>query len=151
MNWKITYAFLAASCLAVVPTVVAQGGSDTSAKIQQLETDMHHAQMNGDAAWYQQHLADGYVEGHSWGDWATGTEAIKQTKDKSIKFTKGEIHDVKVATFGDNIAVARYEFAYDATFTGTHRARTVICSDTWINEAGAWKIAASHCSHVEGK
>ena len=38
MNWKITYAFVAASCLAVAPTVVAQGGGDTSAKIQQLES-----------------------------------------------------------------------------------------------------------------
>src|SRR5207253_5432374 len=91
MNRKITFAFLAVCCLAVAITVVAQGGGDTSANIQQLEKDMHHAQMNSDVAWYQQHLADGYVEGHSWGDWATKAEAIKQTQDKSIKFTKGEI------------------------------------------------------------
>jgi hypothetical protein len=94
--------------------------------------------------------ADGYVEGHSWGDWATKAEAIKQTQDKSIKFTKGEISDVKVATFGPNTAVAHYKLAYDATFNGTHRARTVICSDTWINQSGAWKLASNHYSHVEG-
>jgi hypothetical protein len=150
MNRKITFAFLAVCCLAVAITVVAQGGGDTSANIQQREKDMHHAQMNSDVAWYQQHLADGYVEGHSWGDWATKAEAIKQTQDKSIKFTKGEISDVKVATFGPNTAVAHYKFAYDATFNGTHRARTVICSDTWINQSGAWKLASNHCSHVEG-
>jgi hypothetical protein len=150
MNWKISYAFVAACCLAMAITVIAQGGGDTTANIQQLETDMHHAQMNGDAAWYQQHLADGYIEGHSWGDWATGAQAIKQTQDKAIKFTKGEISDVKVATFGNNTAIARYKFVYDATFTGTHRARTVICSDTWINQSGDWKLASDHCSHVEG-
>jgi hypothetical protein len=150
MNRKITFAFLAVCCLAVAITMFAQGGGDTSANIQQLEKDMHHAQMNSDAAWYQQHLADGYVEGHSWGDWATKDEAIKQTQDKSIKFTKGEVSDVKVTSFGPNTAVAHYKLTYDATFNGTHRARTVICSDTWINQSGAWKLASNHCSHVEG-
>jgi hypothetical protein len=70
--------------------------------------------------------------------------------DKAITFTNGEISDVKVETFGPDIAIARYKFAYDATFSGTHRARTVICSDTWINRSGTWKIASDHCSHVEG-
>jgi hypothetical protein len=150
MNRKITYAFMAVCCLAVAITVVGQGGGDTSARIQQLEKDMHHAQMSSDVAWYEQHLADGYIEGHSWGDWATKAEAIKQTQDKSIKFNKGDIGDVKLATFGSNAAVAHYKFTYDATFNGTHRARTVICSDTWINQSGAWKLISDHCSHVEG-
>jgi len=150
MNRKITYAFMAVCCLVVAITVVAQGGGDTSAKVQRLEKDMHHAQMTGDIAWYQQHVADGYVEGHSWGDWATKAELIKQTQDKSMKMTKGDIGDLKVATFGPNTAIARYKFAYDATFNGTHRARTVICSDTWVNQSGAWKLVSDHCSHVEG-
>jgi len=150
MNRKIRFVFGAVCCLALAIPLVAQGNGDTSANIEQLERDMHHAQMNSDVAWYEQHLAEGYVEGHSWGDWATKAEAIKQTQDKSIKFTKGEISDVKVVTFGSNTAVAQYKFEYDATFNGTHRARTVICSDTWINQSGDWKIASDHCSHVEG-
>jgi len=80
----------------------------------------------------------------------TKDEAIKQTQDKSIKFTKGQISDAKVVTFAPDIAVAHYRFAYNATFNGTHCARTVICSDTWINQSGVWKIASNHCSHVEG-
>jgi hypothetical protein len=148
MNRKITFTYLALCCLVVAITVFAQSGGNTSANIQQLEKDMHQAQMNSDAAWYQQHLADGYVEGYSWGEWATKAEAIKQIQ--TIKFTKGEVSDLEVANFGPNTAVAHYKFTYDATFNGTHRARTVICSDTWINQSGAWKLAANHCSHVEG-
>jgi hypothetical protein len=150
MNRKITAAMVAVGCLAIAITLVAQPSGDASSKVEQLERDMRKAQMNSDVDWYQQHMADGYVEGHSWGDWATKNEAIKQAQDKGIKFTKGEISDIKVATFGPNTAVAHYKFAYDATFNGTHRARTVICSDTWINESGAWKLASNHCSHVEG-
>jgi len=53
-------------------------------------------------------------------------------------------------SFGPNTAVAHYKFACDATVNDTHRARTVICRDTWINESDAWKLASSHCSHVDG-
>jgi hypothetical protein len=150
MNRKITVALVAVCCLAVAITLVAQAGGDASSKVEELEKEMRHAQMNNDATWYQQHLADGYVEGHSWGEWATKADAIKQMQDKSIKFSKGGISDVKVATFGDNTAIAHYKFTYDATFNGTHRARTVICSDTWISQSGEWKLASNHCSHVEG-
>ena len=58
---------------------------------------------------------------------------------------------MKVATFGPNVAIARYKFAYDATFNGTHRARSVICSDTWVNQSGEWKDASSHCSQLGGR
>jgi hypothetical protein len=150
MNRKFTVALVTVCCLALAMTLVAQAGGDASSKVEQLEKEMRHAQMNSDATWYQQHLADGYIEGHSWGEWATKADAIKQMQEKSIKFTKGEISDVKVATFGDNTAIAHYKFTYDATFNGTHRARSVICSDTWISQSGEWKIASNHCSHVEG-
>jgi hypothetical protein len=150
MNWKIRVAVVALCCLAVVITLAAQGRSDAPSKLEQLEKEMRQAQINNDVTWYQQHLADGYVEGHSWGDWATKAEAMKQAQDKSIKMTKGDVSDVKITTFGPNTAIAHYKFTYDATFNGTHRARSVICSDTWINQSGTWKLASNHCSHIEG-
>ena len=151
MNRNVTVVFVVLCCLAAAITLLAQAGSDATSNIEQLEQQMRQAQKNSDVSWYQQHLADGYIEGHSWGDWATKAEAIKEAQDKAIKFTKGDISDLKVATFGPDIAVAHYKFTYDATFNGKHRARTVICSDTWINQSGAWKLASDHCSHVEGK
>jgi hypothetical protein len=57
---------------------------------------------------------------------------------------------VHVATFSANTAIAHYRFTYDAEIGGKHRARTVICADTWGNDSGTWKTAATHCSRVEG-
>src|SRR5579864_2951738 len=108
-------------------------------------------QMKNDASWAQQHLADGFVAGNSWGDWETKDEFIKDLQNKTNKWKSGAISDVQVATFGSNIAVSHYKFTYDAEIRGTHRARTVICSDTWINDSGTWKTAATHCSMVKGK
>lgn len=149
MNRKIMLVFVSLCCLTVAITMVGQSG-DTSSQITQLEKEMRQAQMKSDVAWYQKHLGDGYVEGHSWGEWATKAEAIKETQDKGVQLTKGDVSDIKVATFGPNTAVSHYTFTYDGTFKGTHRARSVICSDTWMKQSGTWKLISNHCSHVEG-
>jgi len=140
---------LAISFLAI--SLQAQGGGDVEQQIKELQEGATKAQMNNDVARAQQHLADVFVAGHSWGQWETKDEFIKELQNKSNKWKSGNISDVHVATFGANTAVAHYKFTYDAEIGGAHRARTVICSDTWVNDSGAWKSAATHCSMVQGK
>ena len=142
--------FVTFCCFALSVNLHAQGG-DVEQQIRQLQQDATKAQMNNDVAWAQQHLADGFTAGHSWGQWQTKDEFIKGLQDKSTKWKSGDISDVHVATFGSNTAIAHYKFTYDAEINGTHRARSVICSDTWVNDSGAWKSAATHCSLVQGK
>lgn len=129
----------------------AQSGGDVSDQIKQLQQQATDAQMKNDVSWAQQHLADGFIAGHSWGQWQTKDEFIKDLQNKSNKWKSGNISDVNVATFGSNTAVAHYKFTYDAEISGKHRARTVICSDTWVNDSGTWKSASTHCSPVENK
>ena len=136
-------------CLALSINVRAQGG-DVESQIKQLQQESRNAQMKNDASWAQQHLADGFIAGNSWGDWESREDFIKDLQNKSNKWKSGNISDVKVATFGSNMAVSRYKFTYDAELRGKHRARTVICTDTWVNDSGSWKTAATHCSMVEG-
>ena len=138
-------------CLALSLTLHAQGGSDVAQQIKQLQQDSRTAQMKNDASWAQQHLADGFTAGNSWGAWESKDEFIKSLQNKSNTWKSGEITDVQVATFGPNTAVSHYTFTYDAELNGTHRARTVICSDTWVNDSGTWKTASTHCSLVKGK
>ena len=127
----------------------AQADSDVAAKVKVLQQEQLKAQMSSDTSWMQQHLADGFVEGTSWGEWMTKAQYIKQLQN--TKWNSGKIGAVQIATFGPNAAVSHYEFTYDATFNGTHRARSVICSDMWVNESGTWKSASSHCSVAQAK
>jgi hypothetical protein len=78
--------------------------------------------------------------GNSWGKWETKDGFIKDLQSKAIKWKSGNLSDLKVATFGSNTAVSHYTFTYDADFKGTHRARTVICSDTLVNDSGTWRL-----------
>jgi len=138
-------------CLALSINLHAQGDSDVAQQIKQLQQDSRNAQMKNDVSWAQQHLADGFMAGNSWGDWETKDDFMKDLQNKTNKWKSGDISDVHVATFGSNTAVSHYTFTYDAELKGTHRARTVICSDTWVNDSGTWKTASTHCSLVKGK
>jgi type II secretory pathway pseudopilin PulG len=147
---RIAFVIIAVlSGLAVRINLHAQG--DVAQQIKQLQQESRDAQMKNDASWAQQHLADGFMSGNSWGAWETKEDFIKDLQNKTTKWKSGELSDVHVATFGANVAVSHYTFTYDADFNGTHRARTVLCTDTWINDSSTWKIASTHCSMVKGK
>ena len=137
--------------LTLITHLLAQTGGDVAQQIKQLQQDARNAQMKNDTSWAREHLADGFMAGDSWGAWETKDEFIKGLENKGIKWKSGELSDVHVATFGANVAISHYTFTYDADFNGTHRARTVLCSDTWINDSGTWKTASTHCSLVKGK
>lgn len=136
-------------CLTLCINLRAQ--DDVAQQIKQLQQESRDAQMKNDVSWAQQHLAEGFVGGNSWGDWTTRADFMKDLENKRNKWKSGNISDLQVATFGSNTAVSHYKFAYDAEIKGTHRARTVICSDTWINDSSTWKLATTHCSLVQGK
>jgi len=147
----LALAAMALSCCLSLPiNLHGQGSSDVGSQIKQLQQESRDAQMKNDVSWAQQHLADGFIAGNSWGEWETRDGFIKDLQDKTIKWKSGNISDLKVVTFGPDTAVSHYTFTYDADFKGTHRARTVICSDTWVNDSGTWKTASTHCTLVKG-
>jgi hypothetical protein len=148
---KVGLAVLVLCCSLALSTRVQSQEAGIAETIKQLQQDKMNAQMKNDVSWAEQHLADGFIAGHSWGKWENKADFIKNFQSKTNQWTSGNISDVHVATFGSTTAVTHYTFTYDAKFNGTHRARPVICSDTWVNESGTWKLAATHCSASEGK
>ena len=46
----------------------------------------------------------------------------------------------------DNTAIATYTTTYDALIRGERRAKTVLSTDTFVQQNGVWKEVASHSS-----
>ena|SRR5579884_1287239 len=145
---------LFASCLAATigsSMLKAQsngGDAGTVAAITRLEQDGAKASLAGGAATKQfteRNFADDFVGGTSFGKWETKAEIIKDAENPSNTTKSMTIRDLKVSTYG-NAAVARYRLAYDDMYKGEHRARTVLCTDTWTKQGADWKQVASHCS-----
>jgi hypothetical protein len=72
-------------CLALCIDLQAQAGGDTEQQIKQLQQEVIDAQMKNGVSWAEQHLAEGFMAGHSWGEWQTKADFIKDLQNKSNK------------------------------------------------------------------
>lgn len=139
----------------VVPTVMAKKPENKSieATIMQLEKDGVKAVLSGDdAAWITKHNTDDYTMGTSWGEFETKQTLLKDAADKANnKSAKRDISDMAVRVYGKNTAIATYKESYDIIVRGEHRTRNILSTDTWVNDKGTWKLAASHSSQADQK
>lgn len=156
-RWKWSVGVLSAllAMATVVPACLAQKADTKSveATITKMETDSRKADMAGQTgSWMKAHNTDDYTMGTSWGAWEDNAELQKDAADTANnKTTKRDISDIKVSVYGNNTAIARYKESYDMLIKGEHRARTILTTDTWVNEKGVWKLAASHSSQADQK
>jgi hypothetical protein len=139
----------------VVPAALAKKADTKSveATITKMEMDSRKADMAGQTgSWMKAHNAGDYTMGTSWGAWEDNAELQKDAADTANnKTTKRDISDIKVSVYNNNTAIARYKESYDMMIKGEHRTRTILTTDTWVNENGVWKLAASHSSQADQK
>jgi ketosteroid isomerase-like protein len=148
---KIKISIVVATCLlcaaALLPVLSSQtNSSDAVAAVTKLENDQAKAALANDVSFIKTNLSDDAIEGTSFGEWLTKDSLVADGADPAKNKTNSmSITDLKVVAHG-NVAIARYLNTYDDLYHGTHRSRSVICTDTWASEGGAWKLLANHCS-----
>jgi hypothetical protein len=122
------------------------------AAITQMETDNIKADLAGDSSWMSSEMAGDYTMGTSWGAFETKAELVKDAADTANnKTNKREMSDLKVRVYGQNTAIATFRESYDLVIKGEHRTRKILTTDTWVNQNGTWKLAASHSSQADQK
>ena len=134
-------------CAALLPVLSSQmNSSDAVAAVTKLENDQTKAALANDVSYIKTNFADDAIQGTSFGEWLTKASLVADAADPGKNKTNSmTVTDLKVTAHG-NVAIARYLNTYDDVYHGTHRSRSVICTDTWANEGGAWKLLANHCS-----
>lgn len=139
--------FLISACTSVIAQTKG-GNSDTVATITQLENESIKAYLGNPRQFLQKNIADDFVGGTSFGKWETKADMLKDTENPANKVKSMSARDMKVHAYG-NTAIARYTMAYDDTYNGEHRSRTVLCTDTWVKQGSAWQQVSSHCSQTK--
>ena len=119
---------------------------ETVAAITQLENDSVKADLAGDSSFIQKNYADNWSGGFSGGIWTTKESVLADMKDTANnKWNSQQVSDLKVRVY-ENTAIATYTDSYDAMVRGEHRVKTVLSTDTFVLQNGAWKQVASHSS-----
>ena len=156
-KWKWCVSVLPAILVmaTVVPAAPAKKADTKSVEvaITKMEMDSRKADLAGqNESWMKVHNTSDYAMGTSWGAWEDNAELQKDAADTANnKSTKRDISDIKVSVYGNHTAIARYKESYDLMIKGQHRSRTILTTDTWVNENGTWKLAASHSSQADQK
>jgi uncharacterized protein DUF4440 len=121
---------------------------DAVAAITQFENDAVKADLAGDSSFYQKNYADTWTGGFSGGTWTTKESMLADMKDTAKnKMNSEKINDLKIRVY-DDTAIATYTNTYDALIRGERRAKTVLSTDTFVRQNGAWKQVANHSSVV---
>lgn len=136
------------SAFASVNAQTKGGASDAVRAITQLENENVKASLGNPREFLQKNVSEDFVGGTSFGKWETKADMLKDTENPANKTNSMSIRDLKVHPYGD-AGVARYTMAYDDAHNGEHRARTVLCTDWWVKQAGAWQEVSSHCSQMK--
>src|SRR5882762_9741494 len=119
---------------------------DAVAAITQFENDSVKADLAGDSSFIQKNYADNWTGGFSGGIWTTKESILADMKDTANnKWNSQQVSDLKVRVY-ENTAIATYTDSYDAMVRGEHRVKTVLSTDTFVLQNGAWKEVASHSS-----
>jgi hypothetical protein len=120
---------------------------DAVAAITQFENDAVKADLAGDSSFYQKNYADNWTGGFSGGIWTTKQSMLADMKDTANnKMNSEEISGLQVRVYDNKTAIATYTTTYDALIRGEHRAKTVLSTDTFVQQNGAWTEVASHSS-----
>jgi ketosteroid isomerase-like protein len=144
----LTFAVAAALSSVAFSQASNTGDAKTIATITKIENDAVMADLTGDVAFYEKILADDWSGGTSRGTWDSKASALADMKDtKNNKTNSESISDLQVRTHGD-IAIATYQTIYDSLIHGTRFARTIISTDIFQRQGGAWKQIANHSSLV---
>jgi len=134
--------------IAAVAQKVQTTDANVVAEITSLEHQSVKADLAGGSAFQQTYLADDYTAGSSWGRWDTKQSILRDLESPKENNTKKEaISDLTVRSYGDT-AIATFQETYDSSYHGEHRARTILSTDTWSKQNGAWKLVASHSSQI---
>src|ERR1039457_2388405 len=116
-----------------------KSGSDAVAEVTRLQQESVKADLANDPSFVKQYYAGDYTSGSIWGISDKKASVLKDMSDpQANKTNKEEISDLKVRAYG-NTVIANFKETYDSLYHGQHRARSVMCTDTWVKQ-GTWKL-----------
>lgn len=116
--------------------------------IEQSETQLRIALLKGDAAWFEQHLAEGYTEIDGQGKISGRAEVIQALRNSDVAYDTINLSEGSARIFnGDTVLIIQKEElaggVHGKNFSGVFR-----CSRLWVKQNGEWQLAATQLSPI---
>lgn len=130
---------------AVVPT--PQQIAET---IQRLETELRIATMKGDAAWFEQHLAQNYADVDAQGKASSRAEVIQFYRTTQPEYETWNLSEGNALTFNADTVILTGKVDLDGTVRGQHVSGSFRYLRVWIRQGLDWQLAAQQATRIAG-
>jgi ketosteroid isomerase-like protein len=115
-----------------------------------LELEWNDAEIKGDVAWFERHLADDVTTISSrTGKLTTKDEELAAMRTRKRAMSWAELKDLSVNMVGDTAIVTGINHVKGTGDDGKPYDRNVAFTDVWTNDGGVWKVKATQGTEVK--
>lgn len=131
-------------------TPVASSPQQIAEAIQHLESELRIAIMKGDAAWFQEHLAENYAETDAQGRVSTRAEVIQFYRTTQPDYDSWNLSDGTARTYNGNTVILTGKTEVEGTVGGQRVSGAYRFTRVWIKQGLEWQLAASQTTRIAG-
>jgi ketosteroid isomerase-like protein len=125
-------------------------GQSAEQEVVALERAWLDASMKYDAAWFERHLADTFVNTDEKGVVTNKAALVGDVKDHANKFEALSYDAVNGRAYGDTVITTGI-VVVKGTSKGKDASGRFAWTDTWLKRGGQWQCVASHSSTIAAK
>ncbi len=131
-------------------TPVVSSPEEIAKSIQKLESDLRIATMKGEASWFEQYLADNYVETDATGKVSTRADIVKLYRNTQPEYDSWNLSEGTAQTFHGNTVILTGKLDLEGTVDGKSVSGSFRFTRVWIQDGLDWKLAAEQMTRIAG-
>ncbi len=131
-------------------TPVISSPEEIAKSIQKLESDLRIATMKGEASWFEQHLAENFVETDATGKVSSRADMIKLYRNTQPEYDSWNLSEGTAQTFHGNTVILTGKLDLQGTVDGKSVSGTFRFTRVWIKAGLDWQLAAEQMTHIAG-
>jgi hypothetical protein len=131
-------------------TPVVSSPEQIAKSIQQLESDLRIATMKGEASWFEQHLAESFVETDAAGKVSSRAEVLQLYRTVQPDYESWNLSEGTAQTFHGNTVILTGKLEVQGTQEGKSLSGTFRFTRVWIKNGLDWQLAAQQMTRITG-
>lgn len=116
--------------------------------IGKLENQMRLASLKGDATWWDEYLADSYLDTDFLGKVAGKAEIVAMHRSPDLSYETLNLSDRTVRTFNGDTVIVTGKVTVEGNYHGQSLSGDYQFTRVWVKSGLDWKLAASQATRI---
>lgn len=131
-------------------TPVVDSPEQIAKSIQHLESDLRIATMKGEASWFEQHLAESFVETDANGKTSSRADIIQLYRTAQPEYESWNLSEGTAQTFHGNTVVLTGKIELEGKMDGKSVSGAFRFTRVWVKNGLDWQLAAEQTTRIAG-